>query len=63
MRSVAWLLWTVAGVAMEYDGGGTFSHWAATRDDVGFAAIIGLLGWLIAHLVGQRFDCFGLEAC
>jgi hypothetical protein len=60
-----WLVWMIAGVAMEFFPRGdlTFSHWAATRDDAGFVAIIGLLGWLLVHLVGQRFGCWGAPRC
>ena len=58
-----WLVWSIAGVWMELDGGQTFTHWAATRDGLGFTTIIGLLLGAVTHLLGQRFGCWGWDRC
>lgn len=58
-----WLIWAIAGFVMESDGGQTFSHWSATRDDAGFATIITLLFIAIGHIWAMRHNCFGFSRC
>ena len=60
---IRWLVWSLVGVSMEFDGGETFSHWAATRDGPGFASIVGLLLGAAVHVVSMRFNCWGFAKC